>query len=188
MRLNCKNKDFQLSANNRWFQIGEDTAIWSAAIILCRHIPARTSWGFTLDTAHIWNAPVPKGDPGEAEGEWIEFRKDENVEVFINDAVQTDGKIAIYSVFVEERQLDQGTGTKKDRASYWWYIADCKSNKTSILAPLKDGYFGAIWSTPQSGRPNGTARYVRKNYCSKPNTTFATLPLPTIDSMRRFAD
>lgn len=188
MRLNCKNKDFQLSGFGGWDQIGENSGFWGAGVILCRHLPARTAWGFTDDTSHLWNAPIPKGDPGDAEGEWIEFQKDEKAEVFINDEVQTDGKIAIYSIYVLERQTDQGTGTKKDRAQYWWMIADCNRNKYATLIPLNDGYIGANWNPPSSPRPNGTVNYVRKNYCSKPNTTFATLPLPTIESMRRYAD
>lgn len=193
LTINCANKDFQ----RKWKKgLGHEWTEWLAlpqeslsGQILCRHTDARDKWKMTKDTAHLWNAAPPEGSPGDASGEWIEHSKTDKLDYFYNDDVKTDGNVAIYAVFQRQKELDLGEGTSMTKDNYYWVIMDCKKNKYSTWWSTQDGFFKGFWSAPNSETPDGSGMVVKRKFCSTPNTTFASAkPIPTIETLRKFAD
>ena len=187
LKINCRNKDIKYADGFGWNQRSKDDPSYGIAQMLCRFIPAREIWGFSKKYMHLWNAPIPPSNPREQEGEWIEHLRNAREEIYYNDDVISDGRIVMYASYSRRKKIDQEEITQREDVDYYWIIADCKKNLTSTWYPTGERFFKGFWTATSPGAPLGTARTVKRNFCSKPNSPIlGKLAMPTIETLTRF--
>lgn len=139
--------------------------------------------------AYLWNAPAPMGGPADAKGEWVEVVLNDKNEEYFNDAVITDGRVAIFARYTRDKKTDTGERTSRDSEKYRWIIADCNSSTHFTWRETQERFFKGFWRDQGSPRPRSSARMVTKKFCGSPNVSeVGELPIPTVDDLRRYAD
>lgn len=169
MDVNCKNKDYYirpngvLAQNAPWAVIPKGSGYESLAVYFCKRTSAKSDWGYKDSTRYLWDAPAPPFAAVEASGEWIQFIDRSDVQAFYNDGVIIKGDAIIYASWVETTKGDMSS-ENQDIQNYYWAITSCKKNIFSPWIKLDESVAG-IWGPSRPGRPDGSARIVRKKFC-----------------------
>jgi len=167
--VNCKNKDYYARPNGVMAQVGpwalipKGSGIETVALIYCKRTNARSEWGYTSETAQIWDAPLPSTSPESLTGEWIKVVDTPQGQAFYNDSVKVDDGIAIFAMYSRTTKGDM-QATNQDIAKYAWVRASCAKNLGSTYLQLDSSVQG-VWSPPVPGAPDGVLMSVRKKYC-----------------------
>lgn len=168
--LNCKNKDYYFRPNGVMFQrapwasVPQGSGVESLARLYCKRTAAKAEWGYTAETAYLWDAPAPEGDPANAKGEWIEAYNGDDVESYYNDRVVKQGDVISYAFYYRAKKGDRSAAQPGDTAQYSWIRNSCKENLGSVFYKPDLSVQGE-WMPPQPGRPGGANMIVRKQYC-----------------------
>jgi len=110
--LNCKNKDYYFRPNGvfaqnaPWAVIPEGSGIEVLAKLYCKRTAAKAEWGYTSDTAYLWDAPIPTKPADMATGEWIKFYDKPDGTSFYNDGVERDGNVVTFAFYYRTRKDD----------------------------------------------------------------------------------
>ena len=167
--INCKNKDWYfrpkgvLIQNAPWAVIPQGSGIETAAKLYCKQTAAKEDWGFTPETAFLWDAPSPTIPPDMASGEWINHYDKPDGEAYYNDGVKKEGNVIEFAMYFRTTKGDM-SDTNKDQARYSWIRTSCERNIGSEYVQLDQSVSG-VWLPPEPGAPGGAVMIVRKKFC-----------------------
>ncbi|KZR88735.1 hypothetical protein [Synechococcus sp. MIT S9508] len=167
--INCKNKDFYFRPtgvsirNAPWAVIPKGSGIESVALLYCKRTAAKEDWGFTPETAFLWDAPIPTTPPDMASGEWINHYDKPDGESYYNDGVKKDGNVIQFAMYYRTTKGDMSV-KNRDEAKYEWIRTSCERNIGSTYAQLDQSVPG-VWMPPTPGAPGGAIMLVRKKFC-----------------------
>ena len=168
--LNCKNKDYYFRPNGilaqraPWAAVPKGSGIEGLAHLYCKRTSAKAEWGFTGETAYLWDAPAPTGDPANAKGEWKEAYVGDDIESYYNDSVTIVGDVVLYAFYYRIKKGDRSAAQGADTAKYQWIRNSCKENLASAYYKPDISVEGQ-WLPPQAGRPGGANMITRRAYC-----------------------
>lgn len=168
--VNCKNKDYYFRPNGvfaqnaPWAAIPDGSGVHGLAIYYCRKTLARSAWGYNPETAYLWDAPPPEGDPANAKGDWVEAINNDDVESYYNTSVRIEKGLVLYAVYYRAKKGDRSAAQPGDTAQYRWIRNSCTENLGSSFEKL-DSSLPGIWMPPIPGRPDGTNMITRKLFC-----------------------
>ena len=86
-----------------------------------------------------------------------------DVQVFYNDGVIVEGDTIKYASWIKTTKGDVSSNNQ-DMQNYYWAITSCKENIYSPWIKLDESVEG-IWGPSRPGRPDGSARALRKMFC-----------------------
>jgi hypothetical protein len=169
--LGCDDKKHAFVHNGyqgRWngvrkYAIPKESVPDIVGMMYCKHTAARAEWGYTSETAYLWDAPLPLGVPRNAPGNWVTVIDNGDEELRYSDSVQVDNEVALYAVC---RKL---ATSKAPRCQ--WVRQSCKENLVSLffspdlftgLGTSGDGF----WKAPKPDHLNATSGALRKRFCS----------------------
>lgn len=167
--LNCKNKDYYfrpngvLAQNAPWAVIAQGSGVESLAKLYCKRTAAKEDWGYSPETAFLWDAPTPTQPADMASGEWINHYNKPDGEGYYNDGVKKVGDVVTFAMYYRSTKGDM-TAKNKDESKYVWIRASCNRNIGSIYAQLDQSVPGE-WLPPTPGAPGGATMIVRKKFC-----------------------
>ncbi|WP_136987608.1 hypothetical protein [Synechococcus sp. N5] len=167
--MNCKNKDFYsrlngvLAQNQPWAVIPRGSGIESVAKLYCKRTAAKADWGYTSETAYLWDAPIPTISPDMASGEWINNYDKPDGQSYYNDGVEKTGDVVTFAFFYRTLKGDMSK-KNQDVARYEWLRASCKRNIASTYVQI-DRSVPGVWMPPEPGSPGGAIMIVRKKFC-----------------------
>ena len=167
--INCKNKDYYVRPNGvlvqnaPWAVIPKGSGVETAAKLYCKQTAAKEDWGFTPETAILWDAPIPTKPADMASGEWINHYDKPDGESYYNDGIEKDGDVITFAIYYRTTRADMSQ-KNKDEAKYLWVRTTCKRNIGSIYVQLDPSVPG-VWLPPTPGRPGGAGMTVRKKFC-----------------------
>lgn len=168
--LNCKNKDYYFRTDGFMFQrapwasVPQGSGIDYMARLYCKRTAAKAEWGYAPETAYLWNAPVPEGDPANAKGDWIKAYDGDDRESYYNNRAVKQGDVITYAFYNRAKKGDRSAAQPGDTAAYGWMRNSCKENLGSFFYKPDLSVQGE-WLPPQPGRPGGANMIVRKEYC-----------------------
>jgi len=168
--INCKNKDFYFrpkgvwGAGSDWASIPKGSGIESVAYYFCKRTAAKKDWGYTDETAYLWDIPAPTGDPANLNGEWIQHYDKDDGEGYYNTSVIKKDNTIIYGMFSRSKKGDRSAAQPSDNSQYSWINNSCSENLASAFYQ-PDISVPGVWLPPQPGRPGGSNMIVRKKYC-----------------------
>ena len=168
--VNCNNKDYYFRANGifaqnaPWAAIPEGSGIHGLASFYCRKTSAKASWGYTPETAYLWNALPPEGDPANAKGDWVEATNNDDAEIYYNTSVKLIDGVVIYAVYFRAKKGDRTAAQPGDTTQYSWMRNSCKENLGSAFIKF-DSSLPGDWMPPAAGRPGGPNMITRKLFC-----------------------
>ncbi len=169
--VNCKNKDFYFRPNGvmnqraPWASIAEGSGAEALAEMYCKNTAAKVEWGYTPQTAYLWDAPPPIGDPANASGEWIQAMSNDELESYYNTAAKRVGDVVTYAFYFRAKKGERTSAAPQDTAKYQWVRNSCSENLSSSFLQL-DRSIDGVWMPPRPGRPGGTNMVTRKLYCA----------------------
>jgi len=168
--VNCKNKDYYFRPNGifgqhaPWAAIPDGSGVHRLATYYCRKTSARSVWGYTPETAYLWDAPPPEGDPASAKGDWVEATNSDDAESYYNTSVKIDKGVVIYAFYSRAKKGDRSAAQPGDTAQYHWVRNSCTENLGSLFDNRNSSLQG-IWMPPTPGRPGGTNMKIKKLFC-----------------------
>jgi hypothetical protein len=168
--VNCKNKDFYfrpngiLNQNAPWAAIPEGSGVHGLAINYCRNTSARSAWGYTPETAYLWDAPPPEGDPANANGDWVEAINSDEVETYYNTSAKMEKGVVVYAFYMRTKKGDRSAAQPGDTAKYYWVRNSCTENLGSAFEKYDPSLQGH-WMPPTSGHPGGANMITKKLFC-----------------------
>jgi len=169
--VNCKNKDYffrpngVLSQRAPWAAIEEGSAVQGIATMYCKNTTAKAEWGYTPNTAYLWNAPKPDGDPSNAAGEWVAAYSGDDAETYYNSAVKKEGNLIVYAFFYRAKKGERSAASPQDTSNYQRVRNSCAENLASAFFQ-PDRSVDGVWLPPEPGRPGGANMITRKLFCS----------------------
>jgi hypothetical protein len=131
---------------------------------LCRRTTAKAEWGYTPQTAYLWDHAPTEEDPANARGEWIKAYDGDDAEAFYNTSVTKSGDVVTYSGFARNKKGERSAAKAEDSAKYVWVRVSCKENLGSVFY-RPDISVDGVWLPPNPGRPGGLDMTVKKAYC-----------------------
>jgi hypothetical protein len=171
--VNCRNKDYWWKPDSvfgaEWFGRGNwktvvtGTPTYLIGIIYCKRTLAAQSWGYTGDTAFLWDQTVPTVSAGDAKGDWVLVGNNDKVEHYYNKTVINKGDFIQVAVRMRLRSGDQIDAGPSERNVYNWLNVSCKSNYYSELSALRQG-IPSFWLAPKQDS-GGLVSAVRKAFC-----------------------
>lgn len=167
--VNCKNKDYYFRPNGifaqnaPWNVIPQGSGIELLSKLYCKRTAAKAEWGYTPETAFLWDAPIPTKPADMAMGEWIKFYDKPDGESYYNDGVQKVGNVVTFAFYYRTNKGDM-SDKNKDEAKYVWLRASCDRNIASDYSQLDQSVPGE-WLPPTPGKPGGAIMIVRKKFC-----------------------
>ena len=170
--VNCKNKDFYFRPNGvmnqraPWASIPEGSGVEALAKMYCKNTAAKVEWGYTPQTAYLWDAPLPIGDPANVSGEWIQAISNDEVESFYNNSTKRTGDVVIYAFYFRAKKGDRSAAAPQDTAKYAWVRNSCSENLSSVFY-RPDQSVAGVWLPPEPGRPGGTSMITRRLFCGQ---------------------
>jgi hypothetical protein len=170
--LNCRNKDYYFRPNGiaiqslAWASIPQGSGIENLAKMYCKRTAAKAEWGYSPETAYLWNAPLPTGDPSNTQGNWVMVFDNDEGEVYYNDKVMIDNGVVTYAQYSRSKKGDRSAASPQDTTSYTWIRSSCKENLGSFFQKLDISVDG-FWMPPVAGRPNGSGMAVRNGDCQE---------------------
>lgn len=168
--VNCKNKDYYFrpngifAQNSPWAAIPEGSGVHGLAINYCRNTSARSAWGYTPETAYLWDAPPPQGDPANAKGDWVEATNSDDSETFYNTSAKIDNGVVVYAFYQRQKKGDRSAAQPGDTSSYSWVRNSCAENLASWFNKYDPSLQG-VWMPPTPGRPGGANMITKKLFC-----------------------
>ena len=168
--VNCKNKDYYFRPNGifgqnaPWAAIPDGSGVHGLATNYCRNTSARSAWGYTLETAYLWDAPPPEGDPANAKGDWVEATNNDDSETYYNTSVKMENGVVVYAFYTRAKKGDRSAAQPGDTSKYSWVRNSCTENLGSIFYKYDPSLKGA-WAPPAPGRPGGANMITKKIFC-----------------------
>ena len=167
--MNCKNKDYYFRPNGifaqnaPWNVIPEGSGVEVVAKLYCKKTAAKEDWGYSPETAFLWDAPIPTTPADMASGEWITTYDKPDGQAYYNDGVEKIGNVVTYAFYWRTTKGDM-SAKNKDEARYAWFRASCNRNIGSMYTQLDQSVPGE-WLPPTPGSPGGAMMIVRKKFC-----------------------
>lgn len=168
--LNCRNKDWYFRPNGivfqgaPWAAVPQGSGVENLATMLCKKNSARTEWGYSPQTAYLWNYPPTNEDPANARGEWIKAYDGDDAEGFYNTSIKDEGDVVTFAGYTRYKKGDRPAVQAEDSAKYTWFRISCKENLGSVFYK-PDISVDGVWVSPAPGRPGGMGFAVKKAYC-----------------------
>lgn len=168
--MNCRNKDWYFrprglfSQHAPWAAIPQGSGIEFIAKYFCQNTSARSDWGYTDETRHLWEQDAPVSHPGNASGEWVLVQETDEAEVYYNDEINKKDDSVQAAVWSRAKKGERSAVQPNDTQGYTWINVDCRSNLYSNFVKPDINVEG-IWFSPVLGRPGGAAMQIRKKFC-----------------------
>ena len=168
--VNCMNKDYYIRAKGimaqgpNWATIEKGSGVEGLAKIYCKGTNAASEWGYADATRYLWDHPAPAGDPGMAEGDWIQVEDTDELETYYNADLVDKGDYIFGALWWRLKKGDRSAAQGQDSSGYFWLNVSCKNNLYSSFNILDQSVPGT-WLPPQPGRPGGAAMTIRKAAC-----------------------
>ena len=168
--INCKNKDWYFRPNGfsfqgaPWATVPKGSGIENIATMLCKRNSAKAEWGYSPQTAYLWDYPPTKEDPANASGEWLKAYDGDDGEGFYNTSVKKVGDVVTVAAYSRTKKGERSAAQAEDNAKYVWFRISCKENLGSVLYK-PDISVDGVWVPPEPGRPGGIGFAAKKAYC-----------------------
>lgn len=168
--VNCNAKDYffdrkdHLIQISRWKPIATGSAIETVAKYFCRRTAAKASWGFTSETAYLWDAPAPSSSQGTLSGEWIKAYSNDGSEVFYHSSAIREARHVQAAIVSPDGKASGKSEGIAPRGALSWINVSCENSLfSSFLKPSQ--VTPGIWERPIPAIPGTVAFVVKQAYC-----------------------